>query len=176
MKYLLSVIFVLALTTVLFAVSNGRYVGSLLICDNGLEERGGCCVNSNGSNQSTQGYGYSGGVGITSPSRPYSYGGASGFNFNNAPSPSYKPTSGSTYDLTSGNSYTWSKGYDGTTHMSGMNLNTGSTWSADYQKDGSMRGFDSKMNMWSYDSGSGTYINYGTGRMCIGKGAARICN
>jgi hypothetical protein len=45
----------------------------------------------------------------------------------------------------------------------------------DHQTDGSMRGSDSKMNPWTYDAGSKTYMNLGTGKMCRGEGLARTC-
>ncbi len=59
--------------------------------------------------------------------------------------------------------------------MRSFNYNTGSMWNTDIDSRGSMRGFDADANYWSYDSGSKVYMNYGTGRMCIGEGYARSC-
>ena len=59
--------------------------------------------------------------------------------------------------------------------MNGMNLNTGSTWRTEIKPNGSMNGTDSKFNPWTYDANTKTYINYGTGKMCVGEGYARTC-
>jgi hypothetical protein len=96
------------------------------------------------------------------------------------PPPTYTapplPSSRTTYDWRSGNTYTTRKGFNGDTEVSGFNANTGSTWNTTIKPDGSMNGYDSKMNPWSYDATTGTYINYGTGKMCFGEGAARVCS
>jgi hypothetical protein len=84
-------------------------------------------------------------------------------------------SSGSSYDVQSGNSYRWRKSPDGVTKVDGMNLNTGSMWNTTIKPNGSMNGWDSQMNPWSYDSRSKTYMNYGTGKMCVGEGYARSC-
>ena len=90
--------------------------------------------------------------------------------------PNYTPpTTGSTFDWRSGNSYRWGKEPDGTTKVRGSNLNTGSTWNTTIRPDGSMRGTDSDMNPWSYNERTKTYINYGTGKMCVGEGYAGVC-
>ncbi len=75
----------------------------------------------------------------------------------------------STYDNRSGNSYnTWG----GTTR--GYNQGTGSAWSSQGYS-GGQRGTDSQGNPWSYNSRTGVYQNYGTGRTCVGSGAGRVC-
>lgn len=83
------------------------------------------------------------------------------------------PSSGSTYDWRSGNSYRWQRDFNGDTRVSGMNLYTGSMWRQTIKPDGSMTGTDSKMNPWRYDSKTKTYMNFGTGEMCVGSGASR---
>jgi hypothetical protein len=88
---------------------------------------------------------------------------------------SYERRSGSSYDFQSGNIYTWRKSDDGTTKVNGTNLNTGSMWNTTIKPNGSMTGWDSKMNPWTYDAKSKTYMNLGTGQMCIGEGYARVC-
>ena len=84
--------------------------------------------------------------------------------------------SGTTYDWQSGNTYNWRKRSNGETDVDGFNLNTGSMWNTTIKPNGSMRGTDSKMNPWTYDSKSKTYMNYGTGKMCFGEGYARVCS
>lgn len=66
---------------------------------------------------------------------------------------------GSSYNSYNGNSYNSSgHGYQG------YNSNTGSSWSS--QSYGSTtNGIDSRGNSWSYDRGTGTYQNYGTGEV-----------
>lgn len=83
--------------------------------------------------------------------------------------------SGSTYDWSSGNIYNWRSTPSGT-HVDGMNMNTGSMWQTDIRKNGSMSGWDSNMNPWTYDAGTKTYMNLGTGKLCVGEGLARICS
>jgi hypothetical protein len=92
------------------------------------------------------------------------------------PAPIYTPpSSGTSYDWQSGNVYRWRKPGDGTTRVDGSNLNTGSMWNTTIKPNGSMSGTDSNFNMWNYDAGSKTYMNYGTGKMCVGEGYARVC-
>lgn len=79
-----------------------------------------------------------------------------------------------TYDYRSGNSYTTSSLGD-STYVSGFNYNTGSTWSTTIDSAGNMNGMDSNYNPWSYNSTSGVYMNYGTGKMCTGSGYTRTC-
>jgi hypothetical protein len=86
------------------------------------------------------------------------------------------PSSRTTYDSRSGNTYTTRKRANGDTEVSGFNANTGSMWNTTVKPDGSMNGYDSKMNPWTYDAKTGNYFNYGTGKMCFGEGAARVCN
>src|SRR5262245_43041896 len=84
--------------------------------------------------------------------------------------------SGSTYDWESGNMYNWNRDFSGSTHLRGYNFNTGSQLNTTIQPNGSMRGFDSNSNYWNYDARSGTYMNFGTGTICVGKSAGRVCN
>ncbi len=86
-----------------------------------------------------------------------------------------KPTSGTTIDPLSGNSYSWSKNGDGSTHVNGANLYTGSMWNTTIQPSGSMNGLDKNFNPWTYDANSKFYMNLGTGKMCVGEGLARTC-
>jgi hypothetical protein len=79
------------------------------------------------------------------------------------------------YDWQSGNTYTVRPRLNGGVHVDGYNLNNDSMWNTDIDRRGNMRGYDADSNPWSYDSGSKTYMNYGTGRMCIGEGYARSC-
>ena len=74
---------------------------------------------------------------------------------------------GYTYDWRSGNSYSTIHNFDGSHTVYGTNLNTGSSWTTTIDPSGNMRGFDSNGNSWSYDRGTGTYINYGTGEIRI---------
>src|SRR5262249_33703509 len=87
----------------------------------------------------------------------------------------YRPTSGSTFDWRSGNMYNWNRESDGTTQVHGHNINTGSMWRTTIEPDGSQHGFDADFNYWRYNAGSKMYINFGTGKMCFGEGAARTC-
>lgn len=75
-----------------------------------------------------------------------------------------------------GNCYAILPQAGGGAHVQGFNTQTGSMWSTDIDRRGNQRGMDANGNMWSYDRGSGHYFNYGTGQMCTGTGAARICN
>ena len=79
------------------------------------------------------------------------------------------------YDYRSGNMYNVQPRPGGGAHVQGYNAQTGSMWSTDIDRRGNMNGLDSNMNSWSYDNGSKTYFNYGTGRMCTGEGYARTC-
>lgn len=88
-----------------------------------------------------------------------------------APAQSY-----STYDWQTGNSYYVTPRLGGGAHVQGQNLQTGSMWSTDIDQRGNMTGRDAGGNTWTYDQGSGTYLNFGTGRMCVGQGLGRICN
>ena len=86
------------------------------------------------------------------------------------------PSAGSVYDRQSGNSYYWSPGPDGSTNIQGYNTRTEARWSRTIKRNGDQSGWDSRGNYWQYDSGTGYYRNYGTGRTCVGKGAFRSCN
>lgn len=83
--------------------------------------------------------------------------------------------SGSDYDWQSGNSYNWSTSPSGSVRLRGFNSRTGSNWTTTIQPSGDMQGFDSRNGSWRYDDSTGFYQNFGTGRTCIGKGAARTC-
>jgi hypothetical protein len=83
--------------------------------------------------------------------------------------------SGSTYDWQSGNMYTWSRQFDGSTHVRGLNSRTGTNWSTTIQPNGNMRGFDGGGNFWNYNDATGLYQNFGMGTTCVGKGAGRTC-
>jgi hypothetical protein len=82
---------------------------------------------------------------------------------------------GSSYDWQSGNSYNYSTDSFGNTNIRGHNYKTGSNWNTTVKPDGSMNGRDGEGNYWRYNSGSGYYYNYGTGKTCVGKGASRYC-
>jgi hypothetical protein len=86
-----------------------------------------------------------------------------------------KPSSGSTFDWRSGNTYRWNRDSLGNTRINGSNLRTGSNWRTTIKPNGSMSGWDSKMNHWTHSRRSGVYQNFGTGRTCMGRGVARSC-
>lgn len=75
-----------------------------------------------------------------------------------------------------GNTYRSQKNYDGSITTRGYNYNTGNNWRTTTKPNGDQRGIDSNGNSWSYNKGSGTYMNYGTGKICTGKGAYRVCS
>ena len=79
------------------------------------------------------------------------------------------------YDWQSGNHYTITPRYDGGIQLNGLNLNNGTTWSQTQRPDGSYSGFDGNGNYYYGNNRSGFYQNMGTGRTCIGTGAARSC-
>lgn len=87
-----------------------------------------------------------------------------------------QPRSGSTYDWRSGNQYYWNRDSSGQTNVRGFNFQNGSQWNTTIQRNGNMRGMDSGGNMWQYNNSTGFYQNFGTGRTCVGKGYARVCN
>jgi hypothetical protein len=82
---------------------------------------------------------------------------------------------GSSYDWQSGNQYNWNT-IGNQTNVQGYNIKNGTRWNTTIQPNGSMTGYDGNGNYWQYDSNSGNYYNYGTGTMCTGKGAFRVCN
>jgi len=88
---------------------------------------------------------------------------------------SFAWSQGTHHDWQTGNSYRWQKTGSDTT-VYGSNLKTGKNWNTHIDNNGSMRGQDSKGNFWNYNQQSGTYMNYGTGKICTGKGYGRICN
>jgi hypothetical protein len=152
--------------TGLLAVSNAHYYGAILMCDDGFAYKEAKCIRADGARVE-----YRVSAEILQRSRA-------------APVPSFDQfsdyarvtsTSGHTFDARSGNQYNWTRSPSGETTVRGMNVQTGSIWRTTIQPDGSMRGMDKDMNPWSYNSRSGTYINYGSGKMCFGKGASRTC-
>ena len=80
----------------------------------------------------------------------------------------------STYDARSGNRYRTVSG-SGSTTVYGSNSRTGSRWTTTIQSNGNMSGRDKSNNYWTYNSQSGYYHNFGTGKTCFGKGALRQC-
>lgn len=80
---------------------------------------------------------------------------------------------GSSYDWQSGNIYNWNR-IGGSTHVNGMNLNTGSQWNTTIQHNGNMNGFDSRGNSWNYNAATGAYMN-SNGHGCVGHGYGRTC-
>lgn len=84
--------------------------------------------------------------------------------------------SGSTYDWRTNSNYNYYTNPNGATQVYGNNYNTGSQWQTTIQPNGDQRGRDAQGNMWQYNQQSGTYMNYGTGKICTGKGYARVCN
>jgi len=73
--------------------------------------------------------------------------------------------SGSKYDWETGSSYRWQTDPAGNTRVDGFNAETGSMWHTTIKPDGSMRGTDSNCQPWTYDSRTGTSMNYGTGEV-----------
>jgi hypothetical protein len=72
------------------------------------------------------------------------------------------------YDWQSGNSYYTTPGIGGGAIVQGFNLQNGSNWHTNIDPHGNMNGFDARGNYWQYNRGSSTYMNFGTGRMCVG--------
>ena len=79
------------------------------------------------------------------------------------------------YDYNTNSQYTIQRNHSGSTTVNGYNYNTGATWSSEHHSDGSSNGRDSNGNYWQYNSESGNYYNYGTGKSCYGKGVYRTC-
>lgn len=91
--------------------------------------------------------------------------------------PTYQaPRTTTTYDWQSGNSYTTTTRPGGGANVNGYNMNNGSMWNTQIDPRGNQQGTDANGNMWNYNAGTKTYMNYGTGKMCTGEGYARICN
>ena len=86
------------------------------------------------------------------------------------------PSSGSAYDRQSGNSYYWSRGPDGSTNIRVYNTRTEVRWNRTIKPNGDQNGWDSRGNYWQYNSGTGYYHNYGTGRTCLHKVTLWTCN
>lgn len=72
---------------------------------------------------------------------------------------------GTSSDFKSGNNYRWNTWIDGTTRINGNNYSNGTSWNTTVERNGNMRGQDSKGNYWSYNDNSGMYLNYGTGEI-----------
>jgi hypothetical protein len=70
-----------------------------------------------------------------------------------------------TYDGATNSRYQTTKDYDGGATVTGTNFETGSTWKTKIEKDGDMNGTDADGNRWRYNSGTDSYMNYGTGEM-----------
>jgi hypothetical protein len=85
------------------------------------------------------------------------------------------PPETTTYDARSGSRYTTSTSPDGSSTTTGINIRTGSRWSATTEANGRTHGHDAKGNYWTYDPATNTYYNYGTGMVCAGDGGARFC-
>ena len=82
---------------------------------------------------------------------------------------------GSRNDPFSGNSYNWNRIVE-PTNTSGYNSNAGSSWNPSFDQSGPIRrGTDSHGNYWNYNSVTGPYYNFGSGRSCYGTGALKNC-
>ena len=73
------------------------------------------------------------------------------------------------YDWRSGNSYSTQHNLDGSHTVRGWNAGTGAQWTTTIEPDGDMHGYDAQGNYWTYDRGSGLYMNYGTGEIRFGR-------
>lgn len=82
----------------------------------------------------------------------------------------------SRYDYRTGNYYTVTPTYGGGARVQGMNIKNGTTWSNTVDQRGNQRGYDANGNYYNYNADTGTYMNFGTGKTCTGKGAYRVCN
>jgi hypothetical protein len=80
-----------------------------------------------------------------------------------------------TYDWRSGNSLRHRLTPEGTTTF-GTNSRTGAVWQQTVRPDGSMTGWDSNGNQWQYDPRTKTYMNFGTGQVCVGDRPNRVCS
>ena len=69
------------------------------------------------------------------------------------------------YDWRSGNSYSIQHNFDGSHTVRGWNAGTGSSWTTTISPSGDMRGYDARGNYWTYDRGTGLYMNHGTGEI-----------
>ena len=87
-----------------------------------------------------------------------------------------RPSMSSDYDPATGSTYNTQRHADGSSDTYGNNLNTGSSWNSHTDRRGNQSGTDASGNAWNYNKDTGTYYNYGTGKMCTGSGAARFCN
>ena len=92
-----------------------------------------------------------------------------------APALPSAPSTQHSYDWRSGNAYTTRRTPAGTTTY-GTNSRTGSVWQQTVRPDGSMTGWDSNGNQWQYDARTKTYMNFGTGQICVGERPNRVCS
>lgn len=80
-----------------------------------------------------------------------------------------------TVDLRSGNIYHMRPQADGSTQVYGQNPRTGSMWTTNVKPNGDMWGTDSRGNPWIHISIKSYLPKPGTGKTCVGRGAARVC-
>src|SRR5262245_38122333 len=66
--------------------------------------------------------------------------------------------------------YTVRPAIGGGAYVLGYDPFTTSHWMTDVDPRGNMYGFDPYGNYWTYQRGSNTYTNFGTGRVCSGLG------
>ena len=76
------------------------------------------------------------------------------------------------YNPHRGSVYTETETRDGGTYTQGINTQNNGTWSTTTEPDGSQYGIDSSGDTFSYDGELDTYINHGTGEVCV----SGICN
>src|SRR5262249_55200731 len=74
-----------------------------------------------------------------------------------------------------GGSYTVRPAIGGGAYVLGYDVFSGSHWTTDIDVKGNPYGFDPYGNYWTYERGSNTYTNYGTGRVCRGLGFVQKC-
>ncbi len=174
-------------------IANSIYVGSVLVCSHGhIFENGKCLPSANPSTpwQRVDTSRFKPSAGVPDPllswvdllSHYQSVGWPRlGSAYGTLPSltpiqrTSLGLSSGSSDDWQSGNLYRWTHLADGSTDLIGFSINKGSNWRTTIKPDGSMSGFDKDLNIWKYDAGSSFYINFGTSKICYGKGIGRFC-
>jgi hypothetical protein len=86
-----------------------------------------------------------------------------------------RPRSGSTYDYNNNSSDHWRTDRSGNSTVNGYNYNNGISWTNRTDSRGNQSGIDSRGNSWNYNAASGFYSN-SNGKVCSGRGAARVCN
>ena len=92
------------------------------------------------------------------------------------PQPAAPARPKTTYDWQTGSTYRTTPTPNGGARINGYNPYTGSTWNTTVKPNGQQSGTDADGNSWTYNPQTGFYMNYGTGKMCTGTGAARVCN